>query len=267
MPHPELAPYVRGYQGYFETSSLPVRRRELPSGEVALIISLGPDYELIDPQSGSPLYTLSSFVAGLDDTFSMVDSTGTGLAIQVDFTPIGARRLLQLPLQLVSHRTTGITDLWGTQADRLLEQLFETRDWGNRFAVLDEFLLARIRRSVGVPPEVVWAWRQLEHSAGGVPVQQIADSLAWSRKRLIRAFRSYIGVPPKTLGRLLRFRRALRELSSQLRVSYGEVVVKCRYSDQAHLIREFKEFSGLTPGELLNSYSPNAGVIEVEKRE
>jgi len=40
--HPELAMYVRGYQGYFEASSKPVRRRELPSGDVALIISFGP---------------------------------------------------------------------------------------------------------------------------------------------------------------------------------------------------------------------------------
>jgi hypothetical protein len=67
MPHPEFAPYVRRCHGHFETSSLPFRRRELPSGEVALIISLGPDYKLVDPQTGTPLYSLSSFVAGLDE--------------------------------------------------------------------------------------------------------------------------------------------------------------------------------------------------------
>ncbi|MBV9275766.1 MAG: hypothetical protein JO333_17865 [Verrucomicrobia bacterium] len=36
MPHPELAVHVRGYSGYFESSSQLVRRRELPSGEVAM---------------------------------------------------------------------------------------------------------------------------------------------------------------------------------------------------------------------------------------
>ena len=49
MPHPELAMHVRRYMGYFESSSRPVRRRELPSGEVALIISLGPHYQAVDP--------------------------------------------------------------------------------------------------------------------------------------------------------------------------------------------------------------------------
>jgi hypothetical protein len=65
MPHPELALHVRGYNGYFETSSRPVRRRELPSGEVALIISLGPQWRLIDPASGVSAGTLRTFVGGV----------------------------------------------------------------------------------------------------------------------------------------------------------------------------------------------------------
>jgi hypothetical protein len=117
LPYPELAMYVRGYNGYFESSSRPVRRRELPSGEVALIISLGPHWRLIDPGTGVTIGILRTFVAGLDDTYSLVDPEIPGPAIQVDFTPIGARRLLQLPMHLVSKRTTELTDLLGSKAD------------------------------------------------------------------------------------------------------------------------------------------------------
>jgi hypothetical protein len=60
QPHPELAAHVRRYYGHFESSSRLVRRRELPSGEVALIISLGPHYQLVDPASGHSLGTLRS---------------------------------------------------------------------------------------------------------------------------------------------------------------------------------------------------------------
>jgi hypothetical protein len=60
MPHPELAMHVRRYNGYFQSPSQPVRRRELPSGEVALIISLGPHYQLIDPTTGGSLSIWSS---------------------------------------------------------------------------------------------------------------------------------------------------------------------------------------------------------------
>lgn len=262
MSHPELALHVRGYSGYFESSSQPVRRRELPSGEVALIISLGPQWRLIDPVTGISIGTLRTFVAGLDDTYSLVDSEMPGAAIQVDFTPVGARQLLQLPMHLVSKRTTELTDLLGSQADRLVEQLAETPDWQSRFLTLDNFLLSRIRRSEKATREIDWAWRQLDLSRGSIRVDEITERLGWTRKRLVKAFRDEIGIPPKVLARVLRFRRALGEFGSQRMVNVSQIAIECGYSDQAHMIRDFKDFSGLTPAQLGRVYSPDAGTIE-----
>jgi AraC-like DNA-binding protein len=263
LPHPELAMHVRRYIGYFESSSQPVRRRELPSGEVALIISLGPHYQSIDPATGHSLGTLRTFVAGLDDTYSLVDSGIPGAAIQVDFSPIGARRLLQLPMHLVSKRTTELNELFGSEADRLVQELFEAPDWQSRFVILDNFLLSKLRRSAQPSDEIRWAWRQLDLSRGVIPIQQITGRLGWTRKRLIKAFRNEIGIPPKALARVLRFRWALEELNTGKITSNPQLAAGCGYSDQAHMIRDFKAFSGLTPVELLRLYSPEAGTIEV----
>ncbi len=262
MPHPELALHVRGYNGYFENSSQRVRRRELPSGEVALIISLGPQWWSIDPATGIPIGTLRTFVAGLDDTYSLVDSETPGAAIQVDFTPIGARQLLQLPMHLVSKRTTELIDLLGSKADRLVEQLAETADWLSRFVILDNFLLSRIRGARKPARELDWAWRQLDLSRGSIRVEKITEQLGWSRKRLVNTFRDEIGIPPKALARILRFRMTLAELNARQIVNFSEVAVECGYSDQAHMIRDFKDFSGLTPVELVRVYSSEAGTIE-----
>jgi AraC-like DNA-binding protein len=262
MPHPELALRIRGYNGYFESSSQRVRRRELPSGEVALIISLGPRWRSIDPVTGAPVGTLRTFIAGLDDTYSLVDSETSGAAIQVDFTPIGARQLLQLPMHLVSKRTTELADLLGSQADRLVERLVEAPDWHCRFLTLDNFLLSRIRRYERSTREIDWAWRQLDLSRGSVRVEKIREQLGWTRKRLVKAFRDEIGAPPKLLARVLRFRRALAEFNAQKISDFSRLATECGYSDQAHMIREFKDFSGLTPTELVRVYSPDAGTVE-----
>jgi AraC-like DNA-binding protein len=262
MPHPELALQVRGYNGYFESSSQPVRRRELPSGEVALIISLGPQWRSIDPVTGVPIGALRTFIAGLDDTYSLVDSETAGAAIQVDFTPIGARQLLQLPMHLVSKRTTELADLLGNEADRLVEQLVEAQDWPCRFLTLDNFLLSRIRRYQRSTREIDWAWRQLDLSRGSIRVQQISEQLGWTRKRLVKAFRDEIGIPPKVLARVLRFRKALAEFNAQKIGDFSQLAAECGYSDQAHMIRDFKDLSGLTPAELVRVYSPDAGTIE-----
>ena len=262
MPHPELALHIRGYIGYFESSSQRVRRRELPAGEVALIISLGPQWSSIDPVTGASIGTLRTFIAGLDDTYNLVDSEASGAAIQVDFTPIGARQLLQLPMHLVSKRTTELTDLLGSEADRLVEQLVEAPDWHGRFLTLDNFLLTRIRRYERSTREIDWAWRQLVLSRGSIRVQQISEQLGWTRKRLVKAFRDEIGIPPKVLARVLRFRRALAEFNAQQISDFSQVAAECGYSDQAHMIRDFKDLSGLTPVELVRLYSPDAGTIE-----
>ena len=262
-PHPELAIYVRCYQGYFEASAQPVRRRELPSGDVALIISFGPRYQMIDPLSGGSLGTCCTFVAGLDDTYSVVDSTGAGVAMQIDFTPIGAHRVLQTPMHLLAHRTTELSDLLGSRADRLVEQLFAAPDWRSRFTILDAYLLSKIWGAPDVSREIGWVWRQLTINHGMTPISKLTGNLGWSRKRLVRAFRDHIGVPPKTLSRVLRFQHALEELGSRSAVNASLVAAECGYSDQAHMIREFSALSGSTPIELVRRYSADGGIVEV----
>ena len=215
---------------------------------------------MIDLWTGSSLGQRSTFVAGLDDGPALVDSTGGGMAMQIDFTPIGAHRALKIPMHLLSHRTTELSELLGSQADRLIERLFEAQDWQSRFWILDEFFLPRFSQSKAT--EIDWAWRQLANSNGRIPISLLNHKLGWSRKRLTKAFRENVGVPPKTLSRILRFRHALDELSVQRVASASVVAAECGYSDQAHMIREFVALSGSTPAELLKKYSSEGGIVE-----
>lgn len=165
-------------------------------------------------------------------------------------------------MHLVSKRTTELTDLFGNAADRLIEQLAETPDWYTRFLRLDNFLLSRIRQYERSTGEIDWAWRQLDLSKGAIRVQKISEQLGWTRKRLVKAFRDEIGIPPKVLARVLRFRRALTAFNAKNVVDFSQLAAECGYSDQAHMIRDFKDFSGFTPVELIRVYSPDAGTIE-----
>jgi hypothetical protein len=50
-PHPAIAAHVRGYTGWEEWTSAPMRRRELPSGEIPLILNLGEPFT-VGPADG-----------------------------------------------------------------------------------------------------------------------------------------------------------------------------------------------------------------------
>jgi AraC-like DNA-binding protein len=88
---------------------------------------------------------------------------------------------------------------------------------------------------------------RLRETHGRVAVASLATELGWSRKRLVARFRREVGLPPKTVARLLRFERA-RELAQRPnRAGWAEIAFDCGYYDQAHLINEFRAVTGRAP--------------------
>lgn len=60
---------------------------------------------------------------------------------------------------------------------------------------------------------------------------------------------------PKEYGRIVRFQRSLRMMQSGSR-NYADIAYANGYADQSHFIREFRQFSGLTPKQLTEYQTP-----------
>jgi AraC-like DNA-binding protein len=103
---------------------------------------------------------------------------------------------------------------------------------------------------------VEWAWQQLAATRGRARIGSLTSELGWSRQRLIHGFREQVGMPPKTVARILRFQRAVRILKAGRQVRWTELALDCGYYDQAHMIREFGEFAGRTPTEFMRQSLP-----------
>jgi AraC-like DNA-binding protein len=271
---PRLCQHVLGYCGYAEETKGFTRRRELPSGEVILIIGFGPKLRTTYPQ-GAPdrVLTHRSFVAGLHDTHCFVETPGTQAGIQVNLTPIGAHLLLGLPMHELTNRVVELHDLLGADAELQIERLYEAPDWQARFELLDAALVRRLDAARPTSPDVAWAWRRLAESRGRLSVGELCEELGCSRKHMLRRFNEQIGVGPKTYARVLRFQRAVhmlghrdgsnrmdgREYGAGREMSWGEIALECGYFDQAHMNRDFRQFAGASPGELVASLLPDGG--------
>ena len=72
-------------------------------------------------------------------------------------------------------------------------------------------------------------------------------------KHLITRFRQQVGLPPKTVARLIRFGRVLRSLNRGR--PWERIAADSGYADQPHLIREFRTFTGTTPTDYLATLS------------
>ena len=72
-------------------------------------------------------------------------------------------------------------------------------------------------------------------------------------------FREQVGVSPKLLGRILRFQRAVSSAGSG--PGWAEIAVRCGYYDQAHMVRDFHQFAGASPGEFARRKLPDGGGV------
>ncbi|MDO7851454.1 helix-turn-helix domain-containing protein [Hymenobacter convexus] len=86
---------------------------------------------------------------------------------------------------------------------------------------------------------------------GQVSVDALATEAHLCRRQFERRFREVVGVAPKLFAEISRFRYVVEQLNAQPLVDWQDVTHECGYYDQAHLIREFRRFTGETPASFL----------------
>jgi AraC-like DNA-binding protein len=250
-PSPALRGQVRAYTGYRERARDVRTLRELPTGEVVLIVSFGPLLAITGPRDDEPVLR-RSFVAGVHAGYAITEAPRRQHGVEIRLTPVGAYTLLGLPMYTLANRATPLEDVLGDAAGELAERLHSMPSWDTRFDHLDGVLARLLRRGRAPSPSTVWAWRRIEETSGRLPIATLATELGSSRKHISDRFSEEVGVPPKTLARVLRFRRAVN-LLREGKLSLAEVAHCCGYFDQPHFNRDFREFAGATPGDFVAS--------------
>lgn len=109
-------------------------------------------------------------------------------------------------------------------------------------------------------PLVVAAWARLRETAGGIRIGALAAELGASRRHLTTTFHQQVGLPPKTVARLLRFERVCRRVERNP-ARWADIAYDSGYCDQAHLNRDFRDLAGTTPTDFLARLIPGGGVV------
>jgi AraC-like DNA-binding protein len=246
-----LRPHVLGYLGYHERTAAGFRRLEVPSGEVHVIVSFGPEVRVPAP--------VRSFVAAPHSRHAIVESDGEQHGVELRLTPLGAHMLLGMPMHELADLVVPLEAALGRTGAELPERLAEAPTWEARFAVLDRLLARRLAAARAPAAGVEHAWWRLVGTHGATPVERLAEEVGWSRRHLFARFREHTGLPPKVFARILRFQRAAALMARPDGPSLCEIALDCGYYDQAHLNRDFREFAGRTPTELMAARLPKGG--------
>jgi AraC-like DNA-binding protein len=220
VPHPRLRSLLsRGYVGFTE-ATIP-RHLVLPATTaVPLVVKL----------ADSP-YRPPAFVMGGHGTSIVLEGDCAPSYLEVLLAPLGAYRLLGLPLDQLSGHTVDLVEVLGADGRRLAEQLRDTPSWRRRFALMDRFLLGRLDRGPRPAPEVARAWERLVATGGALPIRQLAREVGWSHRHLLTRFRQQVGLGPKTAARLVRFNGVWRRLDEDRPLDWGLVAAEVGYAD------------------------------------
>jgi AraC-like DNA-binding protein len=133
-------------------------------------------------------------------------------------------------------------------------------DWPGRFDRLDAELLARLQGAAAPRPDVAFAWSRLQQTHGALGIGALCAELGCSRRHLAGRFAHDIGLPPKAVARVLRFRRVVALLhgeGARAPGRLGELAAAAGFYDQPHLNREFRALAGVTPGEYVARLLPD----------
>ena len=190
-----------------------------------------------------------AFVGGLTDRPLLTEFVGDAAGIQVDFSPLGARRLLGLPMAELTNRVVAIEDVLGPRAPLLVERLQEASGLGGalRAARRGAAAAAGGRPGAGARGGV--------DAAGGSPRRTAGSrSARWpTRSAGAAATSRRAGGATSGSGR----RPSRGSCASSARCgcvregrALADAAYECGYADQPHLNRDFRALAGATPREV-----------------
>jgi AraC-like DNA-binding protein len=181
------------------------------------------------------------------------DAKGFVVAVMLDLKPGWSRPLFGVAAGELTDRFVPLEDLWGRSASELCRELQVSTSLPQVLDRMERAFALRLPRAF----EPASA-RLARHAARlldreDVRVDGLAERLGVTTRHLHRAFVENIGVGPKEFARSVRLQRALR-LAATSR-DWGRIAIDAGYYDQSHLIADFRDLVGLTPGAFLKRAS------------
>jgi AraC-like DNA-binding protein len=223
----------------------PVRRRELPSPYLTLIVGVGDPLLLVGPgEAGTRRVT--SFVSGLQNESAVTERHGLQRGVHIELPPLAAYTLLGAPISDLTDQLVDLPSVLGKETTHLVEAVAAARNWPDAFGELRAALVGRMARGPRPAPAVAWVWQQLRATRGSARIDELVRQTGVSHRHLAARFREQVGMTPKAFARVLRFEHSLT-LLRRGGPSLASVAAAAGYYDQSHLNRDFRAMAASSP--------------------
>jgi AraC-like DNA-binding protein len=241
-PDPALAPFVERF-GWYESDLPPARETSVPTGRCALMVNLDDDELRWYDAAGHAHRRSGIGVCAARPGPVTIDTAEQRRTIYVEFRPGGSFPFFPHELD---EPVVDLADLWTPSTARdLRDRMLAAPTPHAALLTLQAALAAKAARPLEVDRAVVAAAAALDR---GARVAEVSDRLGTTTGTLRRWFAARVGLTPKRYGRIRRLHRLLDGVVGRPDVDWSRAAADSGYFDQAHMVNDFRELTGVTPG-------------------
>lgn len=252
QPHSDLGSLINCYW----TLEVPEennseRQRIIPDGCIEMAFILGDDIKRYTSKDEFILQPRAMVLGQTIEPF-YIEPTGFVNTFAIRFYPYGFANFVTMPIKDLANKETPIELLFGAYTANELEQkIIHATDTKQRIEIIENFLLEKLNDKITIDNIVKQTVEALLSSNGTESITTILKEDLSKRRQLERNFKKQIGISPKQLGKVIRLQTALKMLLNKKKDNLTNIAYESEYFDQAHFIKDFKEFTGINPKEFL----------------
>jgi len=241
LPTEQLKQYIK----YFVVSENDVEREYKVFPTSGLVIGFQYKGHLATIKDKTVNKLRSAGITGLADSYKIFkNSAGIG-TILVYFTEIGFTHFASSPANELFNLSLSLDDIFEkNKVNEVEEKLVIANTDKQRIRIVEQFLITQLK-DIKADKLIVEAVKLIYQSNGTIRIKELNERLFISQSPFEKRFRKVVGTTPKKFASIVRFNTVLANLNNTK--SLTEICYENNFFDQAHLIKDFKQFTGDTP--------------------
>lgn len=249
-PNASLQKYVRMYQVFrfvFDKKIVPPVKHHYPRPEHCITFYLK-DTQTFTYSNSKMIHAYPQcIINGMHTTPVSRYGGNDFLAIKVILRPAVLFQLLRFPLQELTNSFINAEDVWGNEVSSVCNRLKELHGLPEMISVIESFIESQVKKIKNGFQPIDEVPDLLFNEENNISIEWLANQSCLSTRQFIRKFEDRIGISAKTLARIIRFDKAYRMKNLHPEYDWLFIAVQCNYYDYQHMVKDFKEFSHLTP--------------------
>ena len=242
-PHPSIAGFVKEYWYVYRQTAVVSPLSNTPTPEEAIcFFPRNLSSKMID---GEFVKTPETFI--IRQSAKRIDMMipDDYIMFKIIFHTGGFQRLFKIPMSAFENEHTETVSVLGDSVNELKEQFCNSKNFEEMTGFADQFLMTQLSRikTFLLPIDFVLNQKGIYHYS----LDKLASDSCLSNRQFERKFFERVGINPKFYQRILKFNEAMKMKNASPNLTWNDITYSVGYYDQMHLLRDFKQFTNITP--------------------